>query len=91
MALLLKDLLLKVLRRNFSDRRYLVAWKGQKKLTADHSAETGLRLGTESQKGTETGIETGTERETEASVAEGVHSVTERGGEAVTEWTGGTG
>lgn len=58
---------------------------------ADHSAETGLHLETESQKGTETGIETGTERETEALEVEGVHLVTEGEGEVVREWTGGTG
>lgn len=36
-------------------------WKGQKKSMEDHSGETGLVSGSESQKGRETGIETETE------------------------------
>lgn len=71
-----------------SDRGGLAAWRGQKKRMVDHSGETGLRSGTESQSGTGTG--TGTESGTEVSEVEGVHLATEGGVEAGTEWKGGT-
>lgn len=58
---------------------------------ADHSGETGLDSGTESQRGRETGIETGIERGTEVLEVEGVHLVMEEGEEVVIEWMGGTG
>lgn len=58
---------------------------------ADHSGETGLDSGTESQRGIGTGIEIGIERGTEVLEVEGVHLVMEGGVEVVIEWMGGTG
>lgn len=72
-----------------------MARKAQRKWMAEHSGETGLDSGTESQIGTETGIgtetETETESETEASEVEGVHLVKGVGEEVLTEWRGGRG
>lgn len=86
MALLLKVHLLLL-----SDQGVLVAWRGQKKSMADHSGETDLHSGTESQRGTEIGIETGIERGTEVLEVGGVLLVMEEEAEVVIEWMGGTG
>ncbi|KAL7390801.1 hypothetical protein ABVT39_028066 [Epinephelus coioides] len=75
------------------DQGYHGAWTGQKKWIADHSGETGLDSGTESQRGTGSGIEieTGIERGIEVLEVEGGHLVMEEGVEVVIGWMGGTG
>lgn len=58
---------------------------------ADHSEETGLDSGTESQKETETGIKTGIEKGTEVLEVEDVHLEMEAGEEVLIEQMGGRG